>query len=215
MMRTSVAQAFDENGEGLVLRGHSFNWDEDKQGKSPHLSAELSEQLVNLVFEKYKNQRGGQLPRRVVIHKSSRFEQDERSGFEKALSQVSQYDLVSLVPVSYARLIRLGQYPPLRGTRFTIGETTYMYTTGYLYSRGEYPHGHVPSPLQITDHVGDTPLRELAIELMVLTKMNWNSANFSGLMPITLRFSRLVGDILKECQDSDDPGPQPQYKYYM
>ena len=215
MLRTSVAQAFDENGEGLVLRGHSFEWNEDESGKSPHLTAELAEKLTDLVLEKYKKQRGGQLPQRVVIHKSSRFEDDECSGFEKALSQVSQYDLVALTPVSYARLIRSGQYPPLRGTRFTIGKTSYLYTTGYLYTRREYPHGHVPSPLQITDHVGDTPLRELAGELMVLTKMNWNSANFSGLMPITLRFSKLVGDILKEYPESDEDGPLPQYKYYM
>jgi len=215
LLRTSVAQAFDENGEGLVLRGHSFEWNEDEQGKSPHLNEDLAEQLTNLVLDKYKRQRNNQLPQRVVIHKSSRFDNDERQGFEKALSQVPQYDLVALTPVSYARLIRSGQYPPLRGTRFTIAETSYMYTTGYLYSRGEYPHGHVPSPLQITDHVGDTPLRELADELMVLTKMNWNSANFSGLMPITLRFSRLVGDILKEYPESDEDGPLPQYKYYM
>jgi hypothetical protein len=40
-LRTSVVQAFDENGEGLVLRGHDFHWDEDKQGRSPHLSEEF------------------------------------------------------------------------------------------------------------------------------------------------------------------------------
>jgi hypothetical protein len=33
-LRTSVVQAFDENGEGLVLRGHRFNWDERRQGRS-------------------------------------------------------------------------------------------------------------------------------------------------------------------------------------
>jgi hypothetical protein len=26
-----------------------------------------------------------------------------------------------------------------------------------LPSLGRYPHGHVPAPLQITDHIGDTP----------------------------------------------------------
>lgn len=214
-LRTSVAQAFDENGEGLVLRGHSFTWNEDEQGKTPHLNAELAEQLIDLVLGKYQQQRNGQLPQRVVVHKSSRYEQDERLGFDKALQQVSQYDLVALTPVSYARLIRSGQYPPLRGARFTIGQTSYLYTSGYLHTREEYPHGHVPSPLQITDHVGDTSLRQLADELMVLSKMNWNSANFSGLMPITLRFSRLVGDILKEYHESEESGPLPQYKYYM
>ena len=29
-LRTSVVQAFDENGEGLILRGHNFRWDEGR-----------------------------------------------------------------------------------------------------------------------------------------------------------------------------------------
>jgi hypothetical protein len=83
----------------------------------------------------------------------------------------------------------------------------------YLPTLGRYPHGHVPSPLQIADHVGDTPKPQLLKEIMVLTKMNWNSANLSGLMPITLRFARLVGDILREVPAHHEP--QSKYKYYM
>jgi hypothetical protein len=33
--------------------------------------------------------------------------------------------------------------------------------------------------LQITDHVGDTPSSELLDEVLLLTKMNWNSARFA------------------------------------
>ena len=50
-------------------------------------------------------------------------------------------------------------------------------------------------------------------EVRTLTKMNWNSANMEGLMPITLRFSRLVGDVLREVPG--DREPQPKYKFYM
>ena len=49
---------------------------------------------------------------------------------------------------------------------------------------------------------------------MVLTKMNWNSANLSGLMPITLRFSRLVSDVLREIPEGGGE-PESKYKYYM
>jgi hypothetical protein len=212
-LRTSVVQAFDENGDGLVLRGHSFAWDQTRQGKSPHLTDELAGNLIELVLDKYEEERR-QPPQRVVVHKTSRFEPAERAGFEAALSRrVRQYDLVALQPVSDVRLIRSGQYPPLRGTAFTAGDTSYLYTSGYLPLQGGYPHGHVPSPLQFADHVGDTPRVQLMREIMVLTKMNWNSANMSGLLPITLRFSRLVGDILRELPP--DQEPEPKYKYYM
>lgn len=212
-LRTSVVQAFDENGEGLVLRGHRFEWDERRQGRSPHLTAEQSENLISMVMDRYQAERR-QLPRRVVIHKSSRFEPQERAGLEGVLrSRGCHYDLVSLTPTSGARLLRAGQYPPLRGTLFSVGAIGNLYTNGYLPSVGKYPHGHVPSPLQIADHVGDTSKSDLLREVMVLTKMNWNSANMSGLLPITLRFSRLVGDVLREVPA--DREPQPKYKFYM
>ena len=94
-----------------------------------------------------------------------------------------------------------------------MGSISYLYTTGYLPSLGKYPHGHVPSPLQIAGHVGDTTKSDLLREVMVLTKMNWNSANVGGLEPITLRFARLVGDVLREVPA--DREPQPKYKFFM
>lgn len=210
-LRTSVVQAFDENGEGLILRGHDFHWNEE-EGRSPHLSEELAARLIDMVLGRYQQERGS-APRRVVLHKSSRFEEAERTGFESALTKVDQYDLLALSPASDVRLLRLGKYPPLRGTAITIGKDSYLYTNGYISELASYPHGHVPSPLQITDHIGDSPLKQLLHESMVLTKMNWNSADFNGLMPITLRFSRLVGDILREVKDGNDA--EPKYKYYM
>ena len=123
-LRTSVVQAFDENGEGLVLRGHTFPWDDAKQGKSPHLTEEGAQQLVEMVLARYRDERNGQLPQRVVVHKSSRFEPAERRGFETALKAVHFHDLVSLRPTSDVRLVRNAQYPPIRGSAFTVGETT-------------------------------------------------------------------------------------------
>lgn len=196
-----------------MLRGHRFHWDERQQGKSPHLTVDLAERLISMVMERYKEEQK-QLPKRVVIHKTSRFEPQERSGFEAALaSRGCLYDLVSLTPTSSARLLRAGQYPPLRGTLFSLGSVNYLYTTGYLPTLCKYPHGHVPSPIQIADHVDDTAKADLLREVMTLTKMNWNSANMEGLLPITLRFSRLVGDVLREVPS--DREPQPKYKFYM
>ena len=50
-LRTSVVQAFDENGQGLVLRGHKFMWDEEKYGKTPHLPADQAKVLIDMVLE--------------------------------------------------------------------------------------------------------------------------------------------------------------------
>lgn len=214
-MQTSLAQAFDEHGDGLVLRGIDFTWDSEKEGsKSPHLTEEQAVDLVNLVLTRYKAEMG-QTPQRVVVHKSSRFWPAEKDGFQEALrDQVNRYDLVALEPRSTARLLTTNIYPPLRGTRFTVGDMDNLYTNGFVPELGQFHGTHVPSPLQIADHVGhDTPRGKLLNEILVLTKMNFNSARLGGLLPVTLKFSRLVADIMREIPP--DREPLTNFKFYI
>jgi hypothetical protein len=214
-MQTSLVQAFDEHGQGLVLRGHDFEWDPAKAGsRSPHLTAEQARALIDLVLTRYR-QEMKQSPARVVIHKTSRYWPAEREGFREVLGkQVSRYDLLALEPQSEVRLMTASKYPPLRGTRFGVGDLDFLYTTGFVAELGEFHGLHVPSPLRISDHVGrDTPRDELLSEVLILTKMNFNSARLGGLMPITLKFSRLAGDIMREVPVDRDP--LPQFKFYV
>lgn len=212
--QVSVAQAFDEHGEGLVLRGPEFQWDEIENGKSPHLSKENAESLIDQVLEQYKEWMN-QYPSRVVVHKSSRFWKDESEGLKSGISKrgIESFDFVSVHSTSHLRLIRSGKYPALRGTYFSAGDLHFLYTTGFISPLNAYPHGHVPSPLQIADHIGDSDINLILNEILIFTKMNWNSANFSISKPITLRFSELVGNILKEIPLDRDP--LPQYKFYI
>jgi hypothetical protein len=45
-----------------------------------------------------------------------------------------------------------------------------------------------------------------------LTKLNWNTSAFATHDPITLTFSRRVGEILKLAGSKE---PAVQYRYYM
>jgi hypothetical protein len=214
-MQTSLVQAFDEHGEGLVLRGPDFEWDPEKEGTaSPHLTERQAGEVMEMVLARYQRERH-QVPRRVVVHKTSRYWPAEKDGFTSVLrDRVAHYDLMALSPQSVVRLITESKYPPLRCARFSIGDLDYLYTTGFIAALNEFHAMHVPSPLQIGDHVGqDTPRQTLLWEVLALTKVNWNSAQFGGLVPITLRFSRLVGEIMREIPQDRDP--LPQFRYYM
>ncbi len=214
-MRTSLVQAFDEYGEGLVLRGHDFEWDMHKEGSpAPHLDEQHAHELIDKVLARYQDEMK-QMPQRVVVHKTSRYWPAEREGFMAALQgRVARYDLVALEQQRDVRLIPESKYPPLRGTSFRIGDLDFLYTTGYIAALEEYHGMGVPSPLRIADHIGqDTPRDTLLREILTLTKLNWNSAHFAGSLPITLKFSQLVGDIMREIPP--DHEPLPQYKFYM
>jgi hypothetical protein len=215
-VQSSMVQAFDEHGDGLVLRGQDFSWDADKNGtNSPHLSAEQSAWILERTLSKYRDEMG-QTPTRMVIHKTSRFWPAESEGFRGALeNHKMQYDLVALSPDDTVRLFPPNQYPPLRGTRFTVSELDYIYTTGFQPDLQQFHANHVPSPLRLADHIGgDTPRARLLEEVLILSKMNWNCALMGGLMPITLNFARRVGDILKEVAP-DAPEPLANFKYYI
>jgi hypothetical protein len=212
MLCTSIAQAFNEYGDGLVLRGQDFVWNAEAYGRSPHLNHEQAKALIDQVLKQYIDE-VKQIPRRVVIHKSSRFWPDEEEGFRDALAGVAYNDLVAVRPNNRVRLLREGQYPPLRGTVFTVDDIQYLYTTGFISVMKAYPHGHVPSPLQIADHIGDTSSTKILQEILLLTKMNWNTTAFADLRPITLRFSQFVGDIMREIPPNREP--LPQFKFYM
>jgi hypothetical protein len=169
---------------------------------------------MTLALDRYERETGRR-PTRVVVHKTSRFWPDERDGFRNVLrSRTTRYDLLALQPQGEVRLFAESKYPPLRGSRFQVGDLDYLYTTGFLAELGQFHALHVPSPLAIADHIGqDTSRDDLLREVLVLTKLNWNSARLGGLLPVTLRFSRLFGDILKEVPPELEP--LPQFKFYI
>jgi len=220
-IRASVAQAFDYRGQGLVLRGDPFLWNKEQQGASPHLTREAASALMQKTLAAYL-QAQGTPPRRVVVHKTSSFwgkehgQHNEREGFYEGIESVFQQCQVDLVTLRQTglHLFREGMYPPLRGTYFTIGEKHhYLYTMGFIPYFNTYPGSYVPEPWYLADRHGGTSPKDLFRELLVLTKMNVNNCNFADGTPITLLFSRQIGEIMKYIPD--DGLVQPMYKFYM
>ncbi len=213
MLQTSMAQAFSDKGEGLVLRGESFPWSIEQQG-APHLSREHAKRLLAGVLENYEKHLR-HLPSRVVLHKSSIFSEDELAGFSEALagSGIAYHDYLS-IGRSSIRFLRVGDEPPIRGTVIEIAPRRYVaYTAGHVPYLRVYPGAHIPNPLSITQHHGSGSVAEVLGEVMALTKLNWNSAVFANADPITLGFARGVGLILAEMPD--DIAPANSYRFYM
>jgi hypothetical protein len=156
-------------------------------------------------------------PARLVLHKTSKFTQDELDGLTEALSEkdIEQYDFVNL-DGSFMRLFRVGIYPPLRGTWLELEDNLcLLYTCGsvpyYETYQGKYP----PRTLKINRQGGQRSLKQIALETLALTKMNWNSTHFDELLPITLRAARQVGSILKYLENVSDDEIKQFYRYYM
>jgi len=209
-MRTSMAQVFTHTGEGLVLRGGRAIPD---KSRSPHLSKDGAYQLMKDILQMYQEQMG-QLPIRLVVHKSSRFWPDELSGFNEAANEVKFKDYVTIQSRGIRFMRKKGKYPPIRGTIIKIGKQNYiLYTKGWIPYYQTYPGLRVPIPLEIVEHHGDSSMETICKEILALTKLNWNSADFCIREPVTLAYSRQVGRILAYVPE--EIKPRPEYRFYM
>lgn len=209
---TSVAQVFNERGEGVIVRGDAAVI--SKEDRQPHLRAEDAHKLLTNALTRYRDEHKT-LPARVVLHRSSACNTAEIHGFTEAArgKDVEYLDIVSIAP-SHIRLFRAGSYPPLRGTFLSLDAQTHiLYTKGSVDFFETYPGMYIPRPkLFRCDATEQTP-RFLAQEILGLTKMNWNNTQFDGADPITIRASRQVSSILKYVEE--DGYVAPFYRFYM
>jgi hypothetical protein len=186
-----------------------------KDDRTPHLSTDDASKLLKQALDRYRATHDTQ-PARIVIHKTSVFNDAELEGFgaQAAERQISRADYVSVTKSPSTRLFREGLYPPLRGTFLSLDARTHL-----LYSRGSvdfyqtYPGLYVPRPLVFRcDKVQATP-KHIAREILALTKMNWNMTQFDGGLPITVEAARNVGAVLKYLGEDDEAASH--YRHYM
>ncbi|WP_395763087.1 hypothetical protein ACH34F_08060 [Elizabethkingia anophelis] len=210
--QTSIAQIFNELGKGVILRGEEITL--KKNDRTPHLSEEqafnLLKQSLTEYYEAVKI-----FPKRLVIHKTSNFSEDEVYGFTQAARDlhINQVDLVS-IQTSDLRLYRNGNYPPMRGTHFAMSDKQHLlYTRGSVPYYETYPGRYIPRAIEIKLAQHDESPNIICDEILALTKMNWNNTQFDRQMPITIECARNVGEILKYLNQEDSM--QLKYSFYM
>jgi len=212
IVSTSVAQIFNERGEGMILRGGEAQISKDD--RQAHLTEDdMKNLLVRSVTEFDREHR--HVPARVVVHKTSAFNAAELKGSNAAIDElrIKGRDLL-VIRESSVRLFRSGQYPPLRGTFLELDpRRSLLYTRGSIPFYQMYPGMYIPRALEIDSIATETPARTLAQEVLALTKMNWNNTQFDSALPITLRAARQVGAILKYASNQQEVAAG--YAFYM
>ena len=211
-IQTSLAQIFNENGKGVILRGTPVM--EDKDDKRPHLTYEQSLTLLKFALSKYKFATGT-TPGRVVLHKTSKYYEDELDGFTKAMeaSGITEYDVVTVMETDL-RFFRNNLYPPVRGTLVSLTEDRHiLYTRGSVHQYQTYPGMYIPAPLEVRIISSVSSTKNVCKEVLGLTKMNWNNTQFDNKYPITIGCARKVGEIMKYLRENEQP--KESYAFYM
>jgi hypothetical protein len=212
-MFASLAQVFTDTGEGLVVRGDSFDWDTKKKGE-PRLTKQGASELLQRAIDLYRKHHNDQFPNRIVVHKSSRYGNDEIEGFNAASREVPKRDYITISTGHDVFFYRNGDKPVLRGTYFRMPDGSNMlFTGGYVPYLRSYQGPRVPKPLEFFEQSGDTSSEEVASELLALTRLDWNTSRYNSYKPITIRFAEKVGKILGAIPQREKI--EHQYRFYM
>lgn len=200
---------YSSRGEGLQYRLSQVE-NPVFYGKNPFLSRDdarrIGEQIRELFFESRSK-----LPNRVVIHKRTRFTRDEQLGLREGLSGVAQIEMLEVVIDDSLRYIASNvdakgnlhedNYPVRRGSVVRLDDfTALLWVHGVTSAIGQgrrYYQGkrRIPAPLVLRRHCGESDLRQLADEILGLSKMNWNTFDLYTKLPATVQSSNEIAKI--------------------
>ncbi len=209
---SSLAQIFDETGHNVILRGTPVNINKDD--RKPYLSTGQAYDLLDSALREYRIALNT-CPAKLVIHKTSKFSNEEIAGFNEVTEdlKINWVDMVTISD-SLIRLLRLGAYPPYRGSMIEMDKNRYLlYTRGSVPFYQTYPGLYIPQPIEIEIYKSESSPIQISQEILALTKMNWNNSQFDRKYPVTIECARNVGKIIKYLAINENP--QISYRFYM
>ena len=208
-------QLFDSTGTGIRMVLRRINNPLFLGKSNPYMREDDARQMMTELREQYYHSNPTSLLNRVVIHKTTPFIREEISGFMQAFEGLASVELVQIQEYSSWRGIRFGLKPSKNAEAFAVKrgltiqldhESFLLWTHGCvihpeLSGKLNYYKGSrgIPAPLVVKRFAGASRGDVLAKEILMLTKMNWNSGDgLYKILPVTLDFAKVLARMSKQ-----------------
>ncbi|MBX2980930.1 MAG: hypothetical protein KF905_16705 [Flavobacteriales bacterium] len=198
-----AAQMFLSDGDGAIFRGNIGPW-QSKNTKEFHIDEPSAYQLMAMALSDYHT-RIGRYPKELFIHGRAVFSDEEWAGFQRAVQEVSSTTTLVGVTIRDSPQLKLFRYPgdqpanygAMRGMSVTLSHTeAYLVTRGFIPRLNTATSLEIPNCLHISIVRGEADIRVVLRDVLSLTKLNYNACLYGDGVPVTLRFSDAIGDIL-------------------
>ncbi len=208
------SQLFDSTGTGMRMLLRKIDSPHFAGKRNPYMGQQEARSMMSALREEYYHCNPTAKLDRIVIHKTTPFMKDEILGFVQAFEGVSDIELIQIQEFNHWKGIKYGMdydtgaenYPMDRGSVIQINEDSFLLWTHGCLTHPELGAGHyykngrgIPTPLVIKRYYGNSSGETLVNEILMLTKMNWNSGDsLYKVLPVTLDFAKVLSRMSKQ-----------------
>ncbi len=221
---TCCSQVFDPDGTGFQFVAYDTReFTTDRKG-NPYLSYQEMQSVLSRSLHLYQNSHGGRIPRKIFIHKTSHFTEEEIQGAYDAFGGETEIELIQVVrrtswyglkidsPKNQGQKAAPAGYPVGRGFYQPISENECL-----LWTQGSVSGVNVqkswqsvfkeaalkplPDPILLRRFSGDGGWHDSCSSVLSLTKVDWNNNTLYKTMPVTLGYSQKFADVVKQAPD--------------
>ncbi len=233
---TCCSQVFDPDGTGFEFVAYDTKeFSTDRRG-NPYLSYQEMQSVLSRSLRVFQHGHGGRIPRKLFIHKSTHFTEDEIQGAFDAFGGKAELELIQIIRGSAWYGLKVSEprrsgnkaspapYPVDRGTYLPLTENECLLWTqgsveGVNVERSrqpvfkEAPLFPLPNPITLRRFSGDGGWHATCLSVLSLTKVDWNNNTLYKTLPITLGYSKKFADVVKQASDIVDD--VYDYRFFM
>jgi hypothetical protein len=209
---TCCSQVYDPEGTGFeFIAFDTKEFTQDRQ-KNPYLSYNEMQAVMSQSLKIYQDSHSGKIPKKIIVHKTTPFKDEEIEGCFDAFGHNTSVELVQIVQHNNITGIRYdgkeypARYPCKRGSYLPISDTECLLwiqgTLEGITNNGKelFKEGGLkpmPKPVLIRRFSGDGGWFETCSGIIGLSKMDWNNNTIYKSMPVSIVYSSLFSSVVK------------------
>ena len=213
---TCCSQVYDPDGTGFEFIAYDTKEFTTDEQRNPYLSYKEMHSIMSQSLKIYQDSHAGKIPKKIIIHKSTPFREEEATGCFDAFGGKTEIELVQIIRSTNWRGIRFdnskyaASYPCERGSYLPLSDNECLLwiqgsAKGVLSNGKEvYKEGGLspmPKPILIKRFSGTGGWYETCSSILSLTKMDWNNNTLYKALPVTLVYSKNFANVVKTVPD--------------
>ena len=217
---TCCSQVFDPDGIGFKFVAYDAEDFVQDERNNPFLTYYEMQAVLSKSLNIYQDGHQGKLPKKVTIHKNTKFTDEEICGALDSFPEETDLELIQIVKdVDLMAIPYKGKvadnFPIRRGTYIPISKNeVLLWTQGSISGVNLQNQNFLiykdlvvkptPAPILLRRFAGNSGWHEICIGVMGLTKMDWNNNTISKKIPVTLDYSHRFAEVIKQNPDIVD-----------